>query len=134
MEYTRLGSTGLKVSRIALGCMSFGRPVEGQAWTAWTLDYEAAEPIFRQALDFGITLWDTSNSYGIGSSEDIVGQALRKLTRRDDIVVATKVFNRMHGGPGGSGLSRKAIMEQIDGSLSRLVGECVDLYLLPLFC
>src|SRR3954452_9291595 len=128
MEYTRLGTSGLKVSRIALGCMSFARPVEAQPWTAWTLDYEQAEPIFRQALDFGITLWDTSNSYGIGSSEDIVGQALRKLTRRDDIVVATKVYNRMHGGPGGSGLSRKAIMEQIDGSLTRLGVDYVDLY------
>ncbi|WBB67727.1 aldo/keto reductase [Micromonospora sp. WMMD812] len=125
MEYTRLGASGLKISRIALGCMSFGTPSD---FAPWTLDDEAAEPVFRQALDLGITFWDTANVYGRGTSEEIVGRALRKYTRRDDIVLATKVFNKMHDGPGGSGLSRKAIMENIDASLSRLGTDYVDLY------
>ncbi|MFD8386108.1 aldo/keto reductase [Streptomyces sp. NPDC059679] len=126
MQYTRLGTSGLKVSRIALGCMSFGAPSEQQR--AWTLDDEGAEPIFRQALDLGITFWDTANIYGMGSSEDVVGRALKKYTRRDDIVLATKVFFPLHQGPGGSGLSRKAIMEQVDASLSRLGTDYIDLY------
>jgi 1-deoxyxylulose-5-phosphate synthase len=126
MEYTRLGASGLKVSRVALGCMSFGDTSRG--FNEWALDDEAAEPIFRQAVEFGITFWDTANVYGFGTSEEIVGRALRKYTRRDDIVLATKVFFTMHDGPGGSGLSRKAIMEQIDASLSRLGTDYVDLY------
>jgi aryl-alcohol dehydrogenase-like predicted oxidoreductase len=126
MQYTRLGTSGLKVSRIALGCMSFGDTSRG--FNQWALDDEAAEPIFRQAVDLGITFWDTANIYGYGTSEEIVGRALRKYTRRDDIVLATKVFFAMHDGPGGSGLSRKAIMEQIDASLSRLGTGYVDLY------
>jgi aryl-alcohol dehydrogenase-like predicted oxidoreductase len=126
MQYTRLGTSGLKVSRIALGCMSFGDTSRG--FNEWALDDEAAEPIFRQAVDLGITFWDTANAYGYGTSEEIVGRAIRKYTRRDDIVVATKVFFKMHDGPGGSGLSRKAIMEQIDASLSRLGTDYVDLY------
>ncbi|MFI9846788.1 aldo/keto reductase [Nonomuraea sp. NPDC051941] len=125
MEYTRLGSSGLKVSRIALGCMSFG--VSGE-WTPWALDDEGAEPIFRQAVELGVTFWDTANVYGMGASEEIVGRALKKYTRRDDIVLATKVFFPIHQGPGGAGLSRKAIMEQIDASLSRLGTDYVDLY------
>jgi aryl-alcohol dehydrogenase-like predicted oxidoreductase len=126
MQYTRLGSSGLKVSRIALGCMSFGDTSRG--FNEWALDDEAAEPIFRQAIEFGITFWDTANVYGFGTSEEIVGRALRKYTRRDDIVLATKVYFKMHDGPGGSGLSRKAIMEQIDASLGRLGTDYVDLY------
>jgi 1-deoxyxylulose-5-phosphate synthase len=126
MQYTRLGTSGLKVSRIALGCMSFGDTSRG--FNEWALDDEAAEPIFRQAVDLGITFWDTANAYGYGTSEEIVGRAIRKYTRRDDIVLATKVFFKMHDGPGGSGLSRKAIMEQIDASLSRLGTDYVDLY------
>jgi len=126
MQYTRLGTSGLKVSRIALGCMSFGDTSRG--FKEWALDDEAAEPIFRQAVDLGITFWDTANVYGYGTSEEIVGRAIRKYTRRDDIVLATKVFFGMHDGPGGSGLSRKAIMEQIDASLSRLGTDYVDLY------
>jgi aryl-alcohol dehydrogenase-like predicted oxidoreductase len=125
MEYTRLGSSGLKVSRIALGCMSFGMSAE---WTPWALDDEGAEPIFRQAVELGVTFWDTANVYGMGTSEEIVGRALKKYTRRDDIVLATKVFFPIHQGPGGAGLSRKAIMEQIDASLSRLGTDYVDLY------
>ncbi|GAA5185989.1 aldo/keto reductase [Rugosimonospora acidiphila] len=125
MDYTRLGTSGLRVSRIALGCMSFGTPSESMPWT---LDDDAAAPLFQQALELGITFWDTANVYGLGTSEEIVGRALRKYVRRDDIVLATKVFNRMHDGPGGSGLSRKAIMENIDASLSRLGTDYVDLY------
>jgi aryl-alcohol dehydrogenase-like predicted oxidoreductase len=126
VEYTRLGSSGLKVSRIALGCMSFGDTSRG--FNDWALDDEGAEPIFRQALELGITFWDTANVYGYGSSEEIVGRAVRKYTRRDDVVLATKVRFQMHEGPGGSGLSRKAVMEQIDASLSRLGTDYVDLY------
>jgi aryl-alcohol dehydrogenase-like predicted oxidoreductase len=125
MNYTRLGESGLKVSRIALGCMSFGAPSERMPWT---LDDESAEPLFREALELGITFWDTANIYGHGSSEEIVGRALRKHTRREEIVLATKVFQPMHPGPGGAGLSRKAILEQIDASLERLGTDYVDLY------
>jgi aryl-alcohol dehydrogenase-like predicted oxidoreductase len=126
MEYTRLGSSGLKISRIALGCMSFGDPTRGPS--TWSLDAGAAAPIFRRALDLGITFWDTANVYGLGASEEIVGRAIKAHTRREDIVLATKVSNRMHEGPGGSGLSRRAIFEQIEGSLSRLGTDYVDLY------
>ncbi len=126
MKYTRLGDSGLTVSRVALGCMSFGDTSRG--FSEWSLDDTAAEPIFRQAADLGITFWDTANVYGYGSSEEIVGRAIRKYTSRDDIVLATKVFFKMHDGPGGSGLSRKAIMEQIDASLGRLGTDYVDLY------
>jgi aryl-alcohol dehydrogenase-like predicted oxidoreductase len=126
MEYTRLGSSGLMVSRIALGCMSFGDTSRG--FSEWALGDDAAEPIFRQAVDLGITFWDTANVYGFGSSEEIVGRAIQKYTRREEVVLATKVNFPMHGGPGGSGLSRKAIMENIDASLTRLGTEYVDLY------
>lgn len=125
MEYTRLGSSGLKVSRLSLGCMSFGSGRYG----SWTLaDDEAAEPLFRQALDLGMTFWDTANIYGMGTSEEIVGRAIAKLTRRDEIILATKLYMPMHAGAGGSGLSRKAVMEQIDASLRRLGTDYVDLY------
>jgi aryl-alcohol dehydrogenase-like predicted oxidoreductase len=126
MEYTRLGRSGLKVSRIALGCMSFGDTSRG--FSAWALDDEAAGPIFRQAVELGITFWDTANVYGLGSSEEITGRALRKYTSREEVVLATKVFSKMHDGPGGAGLSRRAIMEQIDASLGRLGTDYVDLY------
>jgi aryl-alcohol dehydrogenase-like predicted oxidoreductase len=126
MERTRLGASGLKVSRIALGCMSFGHmPSEPNAWG---LDEEAAEPLFRQAVELGIDFWDTANMYWAGSSEEIVGRAIKKYTRREDVVLATKVFFKVHDGPGGSGLSRKAVMEQIDASLRRLGTDYVDLY------
>lgn len=126
MQYTRLGSSGLKVSRIALGCMSFGDNSRG--FSQWALGDDAAEPIFRQAVELGITFWDTANGYGLGSSEEIVGRAVNRYTRREDVVLATKVFFPMHGGPGGFGLSRRAIMEQIDASLTRLGTDYVDLY------
>ncbi|MER5757565.1 aldo/keto reductase, partial [Streptomyces sp. NPDC002088] len=124
MQYTRLGTSGLKISRIALGCMSFGDTSQ----MPWALDDDGAEPIFRQAVESGITFWDTANIYAFGTSEEIVGRAIKKYTKRDDVVLATKLFNPMHGGPGGSGLSRKAVMEQIDASLTRLGTDYVDLY------
>ena len=126
MEYTRLGSSGLKISRIALGCMSFGDTSKG--FNDWALGDDGAEPLFRQALDLGITFWDTANVYQAGTSEEVVGRAIKRYSRREDIVLATKVFGRMHDGPGGQGLSRKAIMEQIDASLTRLGTDYVDLY------
>jgi 1-deoxyxylulose-5-phosphate synthase len=126
VQYVRLGSSGLKVSRIGLGCMSFGDTSLG--FSTWSLDDDAGEPVFRQAVELGITLWDTANIYGMGSSEEIVGRAIRRYTRREDVVLATKVFFPMHQGPGGSGLSRKAILEQVDASLARLGTDYVDLY------
>jgi 1-deoxyxylulose-5-phosphate synthase len=126
MEYRRLGSSGLRVSRIALGCMSFGDTSRG--FSEWSLGYEDAQPFFQQAVELGVTFWDTANVYGFGSSEEIVGRALRKYSRREDIVLATKMHFKMHDGPGGSGLSREAIMEQIDASLARLDTDYVDLY------
>jgi 1-deoxyxylulose-5-phosphate synthase len=124
MQYGRLGETGLKVSGIAMGCMSFGNP----GFHQWTLDEEAAQPFFRQAVELGVTFWDTANSYGGGSSEEFVGRAVKKYARREDIVLATKVHGKMHEGPGGSGLSRKAILEQLDASLTRLGTDYIDLY------
>ena len=126
MQYTHLGTSGLKISRVAMGTMSFGEGDSGRE--GWPIPYEDAVPFFRQALDLGITFWDTANGYNSSTSEEAVGRALKELTRRDDIVVATKVFFPVHDGPGGSGLSRKAIMEQIDASLTRLGVDHVDLY------
>ncbi|GAA2631754.1 aldo/keto reductase [Paractinoplanes durhamensis] len=127
MDFTRLGSSGLKISRVTLGCMSFGAPDRGNNHQ-WTLTDETAEPVFRQAVESGVTFWDTANVYSDGTSEEIVGRAIRKYTDRDAIVLATKVYFKFHDGPGGSGLSRKAILEQIDASLSRLGTDYVDLY------
>ncbi len=124
MQYLRLGSSGLKVSRIALGCMSFG---DGSRMP-WALDDKQAEPIFRQAVELGITFWDTANVYGYGTSEEIVGRAIKSYTRREDVVLATKLFQKMSDDPGGSGLSRRAVMEQIDASLTRLGTDYIDLY------
>lgn len=126
MEYTRLGQSGLKISRIALGCMSFGDTSRG--FNEWALDDAGGEPIFRQAVELGITFWDTANVYGFGTSEEIVGRAITKYSRREDIVLATKVHFKMHDGPGGFGQSRKAIMEQVDASLKRLGTDYIDLY------
>ena len=127
MEYTRLGDTGLKVSRLALGCMSYGDPTTHGAHR-WALADDDAQPFLEQAVELGITFWDTSNNYQAGTSEEVVGRAIRRYSRREEIVLATKVFGRMHDGPGGSGLSRKAILEQIDASLTRLGTDYVDLY------
>ena len=126
MEYTRLGRSGLKVSRIALGCMSFGDNTSG--FSQWALGEEDSQPFFRQAVELGITFWDTANVYSLGSSEKITGRAIKTFARREDIVLATKVHFKMHDGPGGQGLSRKAIMENIDASLTRLGTDYVDLY------
>src|SRR5919199_4401475 len=131
MEYRCLGNSGLQVSRIALGCMSFGDTSRG--FSEWALDDEAAEPIFRQAVELGITFWDTANVYSAGSSEEFVGRAIQRWTRREDVVLATKVHGRMHDGPGGSGLSRKAILEQLDESLRRLCTDYVDVYYIHRF-
>ena len=124
MDYTRLGTSGLIVSRIALGCMSFATGRQ----RGWTLDADAAEPLFRQAVESGITLWDTANVYGHGSSEEITGAAITRYTRREDVVLATKLFAPMGEGPGGHGLSRRAIFEQVDASLKRLGTDYIDLY------
>lgn len=126
MHYTRLGRSGLRVSRLALGCMGFGDVSRG--FNQWSLDEDAAEPVFRTAVELGITFWDTANVYGYGSSEEIVGRAIRTYTRREDVVLATKTYFPMHAGPGGSGLSRKAIIEQVDASLTRLGTDHIDLY------
>lgn len=126
MQYTRLGNSGLEVSRIALGCMSYGDPSQGLH--NWTLDEDAAQPFFRQATELGVTFWDTANAYQLGSSEEYVGRAIKRYARREDIVLATKVFGRMHDGPAGRGLSRTAILEQVDASLTRLGTDHIDLY------
>jgi aryl-alcohol dehydrogenase-like predicted oxidoreductase len=127
MKYIRLGAAGLKVSRLALGCMSYGDPTTPGAHE-WSLVDDQAQPFFRQAVELGITFWDTANVYQAGTSEEVVGRAIKRYSRREDIVLATKVFGRMHDGPGGHGLSRKAILEQIDASLARLGTDYVDLY------
>jgi aryl-alcohol dehydrogenase-like predicted oxidoreductase len=126
MEYVRLGRTGLEVSRIALGCMSYGDPQRGNH--TWTLDEEASRPLIKQALEAGITFFDTANVYSDGSSEEIVGRALGEMARREDVVLATKVHGRMRPGPNGAGLSRKAILTELDASLRRLGTDYVDLY------
>ncbi len=126
MEYTKLGRTGLDVSRVCLGCMTYGVPERGMH--PWTLDEEQSRPFIRKALDLGINFFDTANSYSDGTSEEIVGRALRDFARRDEVVIATKVFYPWREGPNGGGLSRKAIMTAIDASLQRLGTDYVDLY------
>ncbi|GGE31493.1 oxidoreductase [Pullulanibacillus camelliae] len=126
MEYVKLGNTGLDVSRLCIGCMSFGVPERGNH--QWVLDEEKSRPIIKRALDLGINFFDTANVYSDGTSEEIVGRALKDFTRRDEVVIATKVHGRMHQGPNGGGLSRKAIMTEIDNSLMRLGTDYVDLY------
>lgn len=126
MEYTTLGRTGLQVSRICLGCMTYGVPDRGPH--PWTLDEEKSFPLIRQAIEGGINFFDTANIYSDGTSEEIVGRALKVLAPREDVVIATKVHGRMRPGPNGAGLSRKAIMQEIDASLRRLGTDYVDLY------
>jgi len=123
---TRLGRTGLQISRLCLGCMSFGEPARGAH--PWTLPEAASRPIIRRALDLGIFFFDTANVYSDGTSEEIVGRALLDFARRDEVVIATKVHGRMRKGPNGAGLSRKAILAEIDASLRRLGTDHVDLY------
>ncbi|WP_073103399.1 aldo/keto reductase [Pollutimonas bauzanensis] len=126
MEYMKLGATGLEVSQLCLGCMTYGAPDRGSH--SWTLDEEKSRPLIRQALELGINFFDTANVYSDGTSEEIVGRAIRDFARREEIVLATKVFNRMRPGPNGAGLSRKAIFAEIDASLRRLGTDYVDLY------
>ncbi|MDC9824853.1 aldo/keto reductase [Devosia sp. ZB163] len=126
MQFTRLGRTGLEVSRICLGCMSFGDPARGSH--EWTLDEAESRPILRAAWEAGINFYDTANVYSLGSSEEIVGKVLKELAPRDELVIATKVHGEMRKGPNGRGLSRKAILSEIDNSLRRLGTDYVDLY------
>ncbi|HNR02872.1 MAG TPA: aldo/keto reductase [Anaerolineaceae bacterium] len=126
MQYTKLGNTGLDISRICLGCMGFGDP---SRWIhPWVLDEEQSRPILRRALDLGINFFDTANVYSSGASEEVLGRALKELVKRDEVVVATKVFFPLRDGQNQSGLSRKVIMTAIDESLSRLGMDHVDLY------
>ena len=126
MDYTKLGNTGMDVSRICLGCMGFG---DAERWVhKWVLDEDNSRPIIKKALDLGINFFDTANIYSIGTSEQILGRALRDFAQRDEVVIATKVHGKMHDGPNGGGLSRKAILSEIDKSLTRLGTDYVDLY------
>jgi aryl-alcohol dehydrogenase-like predicted oxidoreductase len=126
MRVSKLGRTGLDVSAIAVGCMSFGDPGAGNH--AWTLDESASRPFISQALEAGINFFDTANVYSAGTSEEILGRALADMAARDEVVIATKVHGRMRPGPNGAGLSRKAILAEIDNSLRRLGTDYVDLY------
>ena len=126
MDYVKLGNTGLDVSRLCLGCMSYGAPDRGSH--AWTLPEDQARPFIKAALERGINFFDTANIYSDGASEEILGRALKDFARRDEVVVATKVHGRMRPGPNGAGLSRRAIMAEIDNSLRRLGLDHVDLY------
>ncbi|PAD39194.1 aldo/keto reductase [Terribacillus sp. 7520-G] len=128
MEYTKLGNTGLDVSRFSLGCMSFG---DAEKWIhQWVLDEEQSRSIIKKALDLGINFFDTANVYSMGTSEEFLGRALKDYANRDEIVLATKIHGRMHEGPNGAGLSRKAIMSEIDKSLKRLGTDYIDLYII----
>lgn len=124
MHYVRLGKTGLKVSRLCLGMMSYGTP----QWRDWVLDLDASRPFVKRALDAGINFFDTADVYSQGVSEEVTGKLLTELTRRQDVVIATKVYNPMGKGPNDRGLSRKHIMDSIDNSLRRLGTDYVDLY------
>jgi aryl-alcohol dehydrogenase-like predicted oxidoreductase len=128
MDYVKLGNTGLDVSRICLGCMSFG---DASRWIhSWVLNEEDSRPIIKKALELGINFFDTANVYSLGTSEEYLGRALKDFANRDEIVIATKVHGQMRDKPNGSGLSRKAIMSEIDQSLKRLGTDYVDLYII----
>ena len=126
MDTLRLGTSGLEVSRVILGCMSYGEP--GMGTHAWSLGLDESRPFFKQAIEAGITTFDTANVYSLGSSEQITGQLLDEFAKRDEVVIATKVHGRMFRGPKGSGLSRAAILTAIDDSLRRLGTDYIDLY------
>ena len=129
MQFTTLGHTGLTVSRLCLGCMSYGDP----AWRQWVLDEDAAQPFFRQAIESGINFFDTADMYSLGRSEEITGRALKAMATRDEIVIATKVFNAMGPGPNMKGLGRKHVLQACEASLRRLGVETIDLYQLHRF-
>jgi aryl-alcohol dehydrogenase-like predicted oxidoreductase len=124
MQYVQLGRTGLTVSRVCLGCMSYGNP----AWRPWVLDEAAAQPFFRRAVEAGINFFDTSDMYSAGASEELTGRALRDLARRDEVVLATKVYFPLAEGPNQSGLGRKHVIQACEASLRRLGLETIDLY------
>ena len=124
MDYTTLGHTGLVVSRLCLGCMSYGSP----AWRPWVLDDAAARPFFRRAVEAGVTFFDTADMYSLGASEEVTGRALRELAPRDEVVIATKVYNPMGSGPNMKGLGRKHVLQACEASLKRLGVEAIDLY------
>jgi len=126
MEYVKFGKTGLKVSRLWLGCMTYGTPDRGKH--PWTMPEDASRPLIKQALELGINVLDTANSYSDGTSEEIVGRAVKDFARRDEVVIATKLCLRMRDEPNGAGLSRKAVFTEIDNSLRRLGTDYVDLY------
>jgi 1-deoxyxylulose-5-phosphate synthase len=126
MKYTKLGRTGLDVSRICLGCMSYGDASRGGH--QWVLTEEESRPFIRRAIELGINFFDTANVYSVGSSEEFLGRALRDFANRDEVVVATKVHGPMRQGPNGAGLSRKAILTEVDHSLQRLGTDYIDLY------
>jgi 1-deoxyxylulose-5-phosphate synthase len=137
MNYTRLGTTGMQVSRICLGCMSYGKskvaPWPGMLSWAWTLTEEGSRPFIKRALDLGINFFDTANVYSIGDSEAVLGRAIRDLARRDELVIATKVNGQVRPDPNGRGLSRKAILCEVDKSLQRLGTDYIDLYIIHRF-
>lgn len=126
MKYVRLGSSGLKVSRLALGCMSYGDPAKG--WNPWVLNEEEGRPLIRQAIEAGINFFDTANAYSIGASEEVLGRALKDFAPRDEVVIATKVAAPLRKVPNGRGLSRKSILNEVDASLRRLGTDYIDLY------
>jgi aryl-alcohol dehydrogenase-like predicted oxidoreductase len=126
MDYVKFGKTGLGVSRVCIGCMTYGIPNRGSH--PWTLDEEKSRPLIKQAVELGINFFDTANVYSDGTSEEILGRALKEFTRRQDVVIATKVHGRVRPGPNGAGLSRKAIFGELDNSLRRLGTDFVDLY------
>src|SRR5215469_960779 len=126
MEYAKLGRTGLDVSRICLGCMSYGGGSRGNH--AWSLGEEESRAFIKKALEAGINFFDTANRYSLGNSEEILGRAIKDFAHRDEVVIATKVYGRMRPGPNGAGLSRKGIFTEIDNSLRRLGIDYVDLY------
>jgi aryl-alcohol dehydrogenase-like predicted oxidoreductase len=126
MDYVKFGKTGLGVSRLCIGCMTYGIPDRGRH--PWTLDEDKSRPLIKQAVELGINFFDTANVYSDGTSEEILGRALKEFTRREDVVIATKVHGRMRPGPNGAGLSRKAILGELDNSLRRLGTDFVDLY------
>jgi 1-deoxyxylulose-5-phosphate synthase len=126
VKYVKLGGTGVDVSRVCLGCMSYGEASRGGH--PWALDEESSRPFIRKALDLGINFFDTANVYSVGSSEEFLGRALKDMADRDEVVIATKVHGQMRSGPNGAGLSRKAIMTEADHSLRRLGTDYIDLY------
>jgi len=126
MEYTKLGNNGLDVSRIALGCMSYGNPKRGRH--SWTLDEEQSRPFYQKAIESGINFFDTANEYQNGSSEEVLGKFIKEFANRDEVVIATKVFNPLREGQNAKGLSRKTILTEVENSLRRLKTDYIDLY------